>query len=503
VKFDAGQAKIGLKSSQSNMPEQKQHRALLAVEDERACSVLRGYLRSRDDILEVARGAELAEAVRETRPCLVFLEVRQGDRRLASLRLDFPDTPIVAVVPPLAEIGFEAARCGAAGLLTLPLMEDEIDSRLSGTLRSLACSCRGTVTANDKSASSLSDLPPLFHFNSSPSMMRIRGTIEKVASTSATVLIRGESGVGKEIAARMIFQHSERRDKPFVKVNCAAIPHELLESELFGYEVGAFTGAHRSKPGKFDLANGGTVFLDEIAEMHPALQAKLLHVLQDGEFARLGSKRDTSVDVRVICATNRQLEMRVAEGLFREDLLYRVNVVTVNIPPLRERRTEIPALIRYFLDRYSAAYQRPAMPFDNQAMEAINRYHWPGNIRELENFCKRYVIVGDATSMVRELQPKLADSSPADNAQAEIQNGDTAPLVKFPVPAEQEPSLLEIGRQAAWQAEREAIENMLAATHWNRREAARRLQVSYKALLNKIKQIENDKIVKIGQIDAQ
>jgi transcriptional regulator with GAF, ATPase, and Fis domain len=311
------------------------------------------------------------------------------------------------------------------------------------------------------------------------------------------VVIRGESGVGKEIAARMIFQRSERRDRPFVKVNCAAIPHELLESELFGYEAGAFTGAYRAKPGKFEQADGGTLFLDEIAEMHPALQAKLLHVLQDGEFARLGSKKNTSVDVRILCATNRQLERQVAEGLFREDLMYRINVVTVDIPPLRERREEIPALIRYFLQKYSVVYQRQAAPFDGWALEAIANHHWPGNIRELENFCKRYVIVGDAASLVRALQPRRTAQGSAE-AEENGQLGDPTPVVKFPRPAPAGPSLLEIGRQAAWQAEREAIENMLMATRWNRREAARRLNVSYKALLNKIKQLEVDDLGRSG-----
>lgn len=486
------------------MPEHKQHRALLAVEDETARSVLRGYFRSRGDLLEVSPGADLLTTARAARPCFVLLEMRSenalsSDRRFESLRRELAEVPVVAVVPPLAEVGFEAARCGASVLLTLPLDESVMAARLGSVLRSLSCACH---TGTDAGQSSLFDLPALFDSNSSPRMIAIRDTIEKVAGTSAAVLIRGESGVGKEIAARMIFQLSERREKPFVKVNCAAIPHELLESELFGYEAGAFTGATRSKPGKFELANGGTVFLDEIAEMHPALQAKLLHVLQDGEFARLGSKRDTSVDVRVICATNRQLEMRVAEGLFREDLLYRINVVTVDIPPLRERRSEIPDLIRYFLEKYSVVYQRAATPLDSQTLAAMIRYHWPGNIRELENFCKRYVIVGDATSMVRELQLRAAE--PCGEAGWDISNrpGNPAAVVNFPGPIPLEPSLLEIGRQAAWQAERQAIENMLAATRWNRREAARRLQISYKALLNKIKQMENETSAKNGSLNT-
>jgi two-component system, NtrC family, response regulator AtoC len=472
------------------MPDQKQHRALFAVNDEGAYSALRGYFRSRGDVAEMTSGTDLLAAARSARPCFILLEAEIGDRRLEWLRRDVPEIPIVAIVPPTADSRFEAARCGVAATLVLPLTDSGTASSLSAVLRSLSCDCQ-TRQAAPQSARPPFELPGLFNSNSSPRMMEIRDLIDKVANTSAPVLIRGETGVGKEIAARMIFRLSERREKPFVKVACAAIPNDLLESELFGYEAGAFTGAHRAKPGKFELADGGTVFLDEIAEMHPALQAKLLHVLQDGEFSRLGSKHDTSVNVRVICATNRQIEARVAEGLFREDLLYRINVVTVNIPPLRERRSEIPSLIRYFLAKYSALYGRNAAQVDGQTLEAMIRHHWPGNIRELENFCKRYVIVGDASSMMRELQPRSMDPGLDRRTEARRKNSDPAPASELPVLVGAEPSLLEIGRQAAWRAERQAIENMLVTTHWNRREAARRLQVSYKALLNKIKLMEH------------
>src|SRR6185437_15744732 len=330
-------------------------------------------------------------------------------------------------------------------------------------------------------------LPPPAMIGANPRMAEIRNTVEKVAGTDVTVLIRGESGVGKEVIARLLFEHSRRRQKPFIKVNCAAIPHDLLESELFGYEAGAFTGAMRDKPGKFELANHGTLFLDEIAEMHPMLQAKLLHVLQDGTFSRLGAKKDVSVDVRVICATNKLLEERVREGLFREDLLYRINVVTIFLPPLRERRDEIPILTDYLLRKYSAQYGRELHPLGAEVTRRMMGYDWPGNIRELENLCKRFVLVGNETQILRELSgrtvakviptPKEAISGPP---QQEKSNAATTPDAA---------SLLEIGRRAAWEAERHAILEMLEATRWNRREASRRLQISYKALLNKIKQM--------------
>src|SRR5271157_6195740 len=286
----------------------------------------------------------------------------------------------------------------------------------------------------------------LYFLAACESMRKLRSQVGMIAGVDVPVLILGESGTGKEILARLIHTLSPRAPQPFVKVNCAAIPNDLLESELFGYEAGAFTGAQRSKPGKFELADGGTLFLDEIGEMHPALQAKLLHVLQDGEFARLGAKRDTAVDVRVLCATNKLLEQRVSEGLFREDLFYRINVVTVHIPPLRERRNEISVFIHHFIEKYSGVYERTVAPFDKETMQALIHYPWPGNIRELENLCKRYVIVGDSTQIVRELSLHAVESSSA----ATENKGLTSPTIEFPL--SREPSLLEIGRQAAWQA---------------------------------------------------
>src|SRR5438477_3542802 len=234
-------------------------------------------------------------------------------------------------------------------------------------------------------------------------MEEVKMTIEQVADTTATVLIRGESGTGKEVVARMVHSLSGRHDRSFVKVNCAAIPNELLESELFGYEPGAFTGASRQKPGKFDQANQGTIFLDEISEMHPALQAKLLHVLQDHEFSRLGGKRDIQVDVRVLAATNKPLDRAVQDGAFREDLFYRLNVVTIHIPPLRERREEIPVFLEFFLRKYSEFYGKQPPPFSDYAIGRMMEYAWPGNIRELENMVKRYVIVGNEAQIMREL----------------------------------------------------------------------------------------------------
>ena len=294
----------------------------------------------------------------------------------------------------------------------------------------------------------------------------------------------------------MVYSESSRSDKPFVKVNCAAIPHELLESELFGYEPGAFTGATRQKLGKFEQANGGTIFLDEISEMHPALQAKLLHVLQDHEFSRLGGKRDIQVDVRVLAATNKPLERAVEEGVFREDLFYRLNVVTIHIPPLRERREEIPVFLEFFLSKYSEYYSKHPPMFSEYAVTRMMNYTWPGNIRELENLVKRYVIVGNEAQIIRELsthKPIVSSISVplGKSAAGEAIAASVPPIQTTGNGNEFEmPSLLEIGRRAAMQAEREAIERVLAQTRWNRRQAAKILKISYKALLNKLKAME-------------
>src|SRR5438067_7918708 len=231
-------------------------------------------------------------------------------------------------------------------------------------------------------------------FGHSRQMEEVRDLIERVADTDVTVLIRGESGTGKELVARALYASSLRRDKPFVKVNCAALPTELLESELFGFERGAFTGAIQQKPGKFEFANHGTMFLDEIGDMSFPLQAKLLQVLQDGEFSRLGGKHDMRVDVRVIAATNRDVEQAVAEGQFREDLFFRLNVVSINLPPLRERREEIPILTEYFLKKYSVQYNKPHTDVSADTMRLFMDHDWPGNLRAPEDLIKHPLGLG-------------------------------------------------------------------------------------------------------------
>jgi two-component system response regulator AtoC len=329
----------------------------------------------------------------------------------------------------------------------------------------------------------------------SPVMRAITRIVDRVATTDATVLIWGESGVGKERVSQRIYEHSLRSERPFVKVNCAALPLELLESELFGYERGAFTGAHSQKPGKFELAHTGTIFLDEIGEMPMPIQAKLLQVLQDGQFARLGSRQDIRVDVRAIAATNRDLARLVRAGGFREDLYYRLNVVNIHIPPLRERREEIPGLVEHFLELYAQRYSRPRLTLSPGTMARFVEHGWPGNIRELENLVKRMVVLG-----VREWPDDhaVADTPPApEPIGARVSVPSPAPAHAAPrAPAHPLPvfdeslGLKEIARRAAREAERQAIVSVLHSVHWHRADAARVLKVSYKTLLNRIRDLK-------------
>ena len=301
-------------------------------------------------------------------------------------------------------------------------------------------------------------------------MRAMWSAIEHVADTDATILLRGESGVGKDFVGRAIHQRSARRAGPFIKVNCAAIPAELLESELFGHERGAFTGAYRRKLGLFECAGGGTIYLDEIADLSLTLQAKLLHVLQDFCFARVGGHGSISINARVIAATNRDLDRAMARREFREDLYHRINVVELRIPPLRERRAEILPLAAEFLARFNARYGRQKV-LSAETLARLTEYPWTGNVRELENVVRRMVV--------------LADGEQAFAALAGTRSGQPDPR---PPACSLVESLAQIARRGAREAERAALEGVLEQVHWNRAEASRILKVSYKTLLNKLAQ---------------
>ncbi len=317
---------------------------------------------------------------------------------------------------------------------------------------------------------SIGEIPPdAVVFGRSEAMQALRARLDKVAAANVPVLIQGESGTGKDIIARMIHTCSPWKSGPFVKVNCPAIPGTLLESELFGYEKGAFTGAYGSKPGRVEMAHRGTLFLDEISELDLGLQSKLLQLLQDGQFCRIGAQEDKRVEVRVVCATNRQLEVEIESGTFRQDLFYRINVVNLHLPPLRERRGDIEDLASYFLDYYNRKYNCRARALSSELMTVLQKYHWPGNIRELENLIKRYVILGTEDVITSDLVAR----------EPEYLNPD----LNFEGPI----SLKKLTKQAVRELERKVILKVLQANHWNRKKAARALNISYRALLYKIR----------------
>ena len=316
----------------------------------------------------------------------------------------------------------------------------------------------------------LGEMPPeTIVFGRTEGMQAVRDRLAKLASANVPVLIQGESGTGKDIIARMIHAASPWRSGPWVKVNCPAIPGTLLESELFGYEKGAFTGAYGMKPGRVEMAHRGTLFLDEISELDMSLQSKLLQLLQDGQFCRIGAQEDKKVEVRVVCATNRKLEQEIENGTFRSDLFYRINVVNLHLPPLRERAVDIPELVHYFLEYHNRKYNCRAKPLSAELMTALRKYHWPGNIRELENLIKRYVILGNEEVITSDLAPREPDFFNAE------------------IPLDGQINLKKLTRQAVRELERKVILKVLQNHHWNRKQTARSLGISYRALLYKIR----------------
>jgi two-component system response regulator AtoC len=455
---------------------------VLVVDDEPS---IRKYLHTLLEVdgfqvTAVASGAEALEHLQsEDRPDFIILDVLmpemdgletlrrmiQVDRSLNVVMLSCSNEVTTVV---------EAIRLGAQDYLTKPFEKAELDAAL------LKCRQKMELRKENQALREYCDhlTEDLSFLVASPQMVRIRQQILQIAPVDVPVFICGESGVGKEVVARMIHMRSSRRNLPFVKVNCAALPGELLESELFGYEQGAFTGAVRAKPGKFEQANKGTIFLDEIAEMSPHLQAKLLHVLQDHQYSRLGGRQLVEVDVRVLAATNVEVQEAMKSGRLREDLYYRLNVLSINVPPLRERTSEIPLLFRHFLNKYSEKFQKEAPTPSDHLMDAAIRYPWPGNLRELENFVKRYVILEDDEGSFRELVEMSATRQR------------TSPREE-PAPARDQ-GLKALVRGLKDEAESEAIADALEKTRWCRKDAARMLGISYKALLYKIRQFNLD-----------
>ncbi|HEY3445406.1 MAG TPA: sigma-54 dependent transcriptional regulator [Myxococcales bacterium] len=442
-------------------------------------------------------GAEALQMLEGGAFDLVLLDVRMpgvdGLEVLKRFREKGGQAPVIVLSAlGAAEDVVKAMRLGASDYLTKPI---EVADLLSSAARALglqvpspeqamAAAAEGANAAVEHAAAGNEEPPEERAFIAhSGAMRRVKALVERIADTDVPVLLLGESGVGKEVISREIHNRSRRRAKPFLKINCAALPSELLESELFGHEKGAFTGATAEKPGKFELAHHGTIFLDEIGEMAIRLQAKLLQVLQDEEFFRVGGKKSVKVDARVVCATNRDLAAEIAAGNFREDLYYRLNVVTIEIPPLRERREDIPPIFEFFVRKYRRKYAMADDPLPSDVLREIMAYDFPGNVRELENLVRRLVVLRDPEGVMRDLKARRG-STAGPNV---VPTQPAPPAPTLPLPGE-DVSLKDVSRHAAMLAEREAILAMLTKTAWNKRKAAARLKISYKALLYKIKE---------------
>ena len=452
------------------------HRILVVEDDPQ----IRNYLlttltRDTFHVETAATGPEALDRVRKGPiPDLVLLEALMPDQDgievFKMLREACPDLRVVMLSGMCnPRMVIEGLRLGALDYLSEPIRKCELESVVKRALGTPVRSGKGSKLAIH--GEDIRDDTRLVF--ASRAMERVREKATMIASVDVPVLLLGESGTGKGVIAQLIHKLSHRAPSTFLKVNCAALPSELLESELFGYEPGAFTGATKSKPGKFELADKGTILLDEIGDLPIGLQAKLLQVLQDQEFFRLGGRSSRRVNVRVIAATNLNIEDAVASAKIRTDLYYRLNAFTINLPPLRERPEEIPSLMEHFMGQFAAQYGRDTRLLSDSLLKSASDYPWPGNLRELENFVKRYLIIGDEDEALGELQLERA--------------GVSRQITDFVLSGSKDPSdLKSLVSDAKGGTEVRAISDTLDQTNWNRKEAARRLNISYKALLNKI-----------------
>jgi len=427
------------------------------------------------EVLSARDGAEGINAARESRPQLVLLDIKMpgmdGLEVLSKIKeLNSGQEVIMLSGHGDTQHIVESIRLGASEFINKPFDVREVEIHIRKVLeRSLL------KEENQKMKQRLSMYEAQSKLvGDTPRMRELKGLIEQVADSELAVLIRGESGTGKEIVARMVHSLSGRAHHEFVKVNCAAIPRDLLGSELFGYEKGAFTGATRTKPGRFEIADGGTMFLDEVGDMPLELQSKLLQVLEQHEFVRVGGVHNIKVDVRIVCATNRNLEEAIAQRQFRDDLFYRLNEITIPIAPLRERKEDIPILVEHFLRKYTQEYNRDFRPLSPEALRFLQAQGWPGNVRQLENLIKQVVVRDDEQILYDLLERKSAVSSPWDGDEPSDLDPDSLSLKA------------RVGR-AVEREERRLIGEVLRRTNWNRRKAAKLLEISYRSLLYKIK----------------
>ena len=438
------------------------------------------------EVLQAEDGAQALELLREHHVDLLVTDLRMprmdGMTLLREALAEDPSLPVVVLTAHgTVDTAVEALKLGAFDFLTKPYDKE--------TVRPIVQKALKTRLLAGKDASKQEGPKARFGIiGASPQMLELYGVLERVADTPATVFVTGESGTGKELVARALHETSARRDKPFIKVNCAAIPRDLIEAELFGHERGAFTGAIASKPGRFELANGGTLFLDEIGEIPVDMQVKLLRALQESEFERVGGIKTIRVDVRLVAATNRDVRKLVAQGTFREDLYYRLAVVNVRMPPLRERRGDIPMLVEHFVQRSNERLGRKVVGPDAIALEALERHPWPGNIRELENVIERAVLFCDGDRIGLSALPPELVAATRDEPEG---TGGAPELAAEEIDSalSGEGGLKEHVRTAMTRLEREIVRRALEHTGGNVTHTARLLKISRKGLQLKMKEL--------------
>lgn len=445
---------------------------ILIVDDEPNLRKVLGAMLRRDghDVLAAEDGVQALEVLAEHHIDAVITDLRMprldGMELLTRIRELYATVPVLIITAHgTVESAVQALKKGAFDFITKPFDRSEMSTVVKKALTTHALG-PGEVLAEDAACGRFQII------GQSEPMRQIYSIIDKVAASPSTVLITGESGTGKELIAQALHDQSERASKPLIKVNCAAIPQSLIESELFGYEKGAFTGATTTKPGRFELADGGTLFLDEVGEVAGEMQVKLLRAIQEGEFERVGGIKTNKVDVRLVAATNRDLRKAIETGEFREDLFYRLNVVQIHLPPLRDRRKDIPLLMDHFVNKFNARLHRQVRGFDETALKRLASHYWPGNIRELENVIERCVLFCEGEMILeQDLPPDLCESQSKEGPSLE---GET--------------SLKAHVRAAAERVERDLIVRALKQTNGNVTHAARLLKISRKSLQNKMKE---------------
>jgi DNA-binding NtrC family response regulator len=458
--------------------DQDKVKILVIDDDPKVSWLLSEGLGKAYEIVSARDGLEGLQMVSKTKPSLVLLDIKMPGMEGLEVLDKIKSMDQLTEVIMLSGHGetknvVESIKRGASEFINKPFDVKEVEIHIQSVLEKNHLKkeldhLRKELKAKSQYETLVGD---------SPKMLQIKSVIEQVADSELTVLIRGESGTGKEIVARLLHILSSRKNEPFMKVNCAAIPRELLEAELFGYEKGAFTGAHKTKPGRFETANKGTIFLDEIGDMPLELQSKLLQVLEQYEFIRVGGIRTIKVDTRIVCATNRDLNRALQDQTIREDLFYRLNEVTINLPTLRERREDIPLLIEHFFQKYNTLYNKKYRPFSPRTIELLQNYDWPGNVRQLENLIKQVV--------VREDEEIIYDTIKA----TPVHTGSyTSPITSSPQTKSY--SLKKMVGEVVTQEEKSLISAALLKTNWNRRKAAKLLEISYRSLLYKIKEYQ-------------